>query len=37
MDDVLARIDVKSLEVVGKIPVATSPRAFGQFISPDAR
>ena len=37
MDDVLARIDVTLLEVVDKIAVAASPRAFGQFIAPDAR
>jgi YVTN family beta-propeller protein len=35
MDDVLARIDPKSLTVKAKIPVNASPRAFGQFIAPD--
>ncbi|WP_374546969.1 YncE family protein, partial [Rhodoblastus sp.] len=37
MDDVLAAIDVNSLKVTRKIPVGASPRAFGQFIAPDAR
>jgi YVTN family beta-propeller protein len=35
MDDVLASIDVKTLAIAAKIPVAESPRAFGQFIAPD--
>ena len=34
MDDVLARIDVASLKLADKIAVATSPRAFGQFMAP---
>ncbi|MCW2286630.1 YVTN family beta-propeller protein [Rhodoblastus acidophilus] len=34
MDDVLARIDAKTLAVAQKIPVAASPRAFGVFVAP---
>ncbi|PPQ33533.1 hypothetical protein CCR94_01385 [Rhodoblastus sphagnicola] len=34
MDDVLARIDARTLAVTAKIPVAASPRAFGAFIAP---
>ncbi len=34
MDDVLARIDATTLAVTQKIPVAASPRAFGQFVAP---
>ena len=37
MDDALALIDVKSLKMTKKIPVGASPRAFGQFVAPDAR
>jgi YVTN family beta-propeller protein len=37
MDDVLARIDVKTLQVTKKIAVGASPRAFGQFMAPDAQ
>jgi YVTN family beta-propeller protein len=37
MDDQLAAIDVQSLKVTRKIAVGASPRAFGQFIAPDAK
>jgi YVTN family beta-propeller protein len=37
MDDVLAQVNVESLKVTRKIPAGASPRAFGQFIAPDAK
>jgi YVTN family beta-propeller protein len=37
MDDLLVAIDVESLKVTRKIAVGASPRAFGQFIAPDAK
>lgn len=37
MDDQLAAIDVQSLKVTAKIAAGAGPRAFGQFIAPDAK
>jgi YVTN family beta-propeller protein len=37
MDDQLVAIEVQSLKVTRKIAVGASPRAFGQFIAPDAK